>query len=125
MVERSMFYGASPEIFKRAKMLRDNETKAEKLLWQHLRNNRLGGYRFKRQHPISNYIADFYCHKCKLVIEVDEEYHLRRDQRIKDEIKTDTIIKYGLTVLRFTDEEVCENIEMVLKKVNGYLKPEN
>ncbi len=71
----NMFYGATPPIFEKAKILRNNMTRHEKLLWDELRNNRIFGLRFKAQHPIDTFIADFYCHKLKLVIEMDGQYH--------------------------------------------------
>jgi imidazole glycerol-phosphate synthase subunit HisF len=69
-----MFDGASPLIFERAKDLRKNMTEAEKVLWFHLKQNS-GGFKFRRQHPLGIYIADFYCHKAKLVIELDGTIH--------------------------------------------------
>jgi cyclase len=68
-----MFYGALPIHFELAKKLRDKQTEAEIFLWNHLA--KIKGVRFKRQHPILYFIADFYCHKAKLIIEVDGEYH--------------------------------------------------
>ena len=69
-----MFYGAKRNIFQRAKELRKNMTVTEQLLWRRLNKKQLG-VRFKRQHPIDIFIADFYCHQYKLVVEVDGEYH--------------------------------------------------
>ena len=78
----SMFYGAKRKIFERAKELRENMTDAEKILWTRLKSNQLG-VRFKSQHPINIFIVDFYCHKYKLVIEVDGDYH--KEQKDYDE----------------------------------------
>lgn len=80
MKDRKMFYGAQRNIFRKAFMLRHNETVAEKILWQKLNKNQLG-VRFKRQHPIENFIADFYCHAARLVIEVDGSSHTIQEQR--------------------------------------------
>jgi len=66
-----MWKGASPRIFSNARKLRENATEAEEILWLELRENQLDGYKFRRQHPLSIYIADFYCHKLTLVIEID------------------------------------------------------
>lgn len=74
-----MFYGAKRSIFEKAKELRENMTVAEKQLWSRLNASQLN-VRFKRQHPIDIFIADFYCHKFKLVVEVDGEYHNDEDQ---------------------------------------------
>ena len=74
-----MFYGAKRSIFQNAKELREKMTGAEIQLWSRLNKSQLG-VRFKRQHPIDIFIADFYCHKYKLVVEVDGEYHNDEDQ---------------------------------------------
>ena len=114
--ENSMFYGASPEIFKKAKVLRDNPTEAEMVLWKRLRIKQLS-VKFRRQHPINIYIADFYCHEKKLVVEVDGDYHLKTDQKEYDKLRTEDIEEFGIEVIRFTNEEVLEKIECVVKKI--------
>lgn len=121
MDNRSMFYGATPDIFLKARLLRANETKAEKALWKKLSNNQLNGLRFKRQHPIDKYIADFYCHKYKLVIEIDEAYHNNQKQHENDEIRDNVMIELGLHVIRFSDNEVFNNIDNVIDKITSYL----
>ena len=72
--EPKMFYGASNIIFENAKQLRNRLTESEKLLWEHLKENKLG-FKFRRQHPISFFIADFYCHEKKTIIELDGSIH--------------------------------------------------
>ncbi|MFC2101962.1 endonuclease domain-containing protein [Bacteroidota bacterium] len=114
-VDRSMFYNASPEIFKRAKELRGNMTAAERLLWSEISNGKIDGYRFKSQHPIDRFIVDFYCHKARLVIEIDGEVHHEEEQFERDEGRTAELQEFGLGVLRFTNQEVLEDIENVLK----------
>ena len=111
-----MFYGASPEIFKKAKALRNNPTEAEKVLWEKLRLKQIG-VKFRRQHPINIYIADFYCHMKKLVVEVDGDYHLMSDQKEYDELRTEDIKEYGIEVIRFKNEEVLNEIDKVVKKI--------
>jgi cyclase len=74
-VEYPMYFGAKPEIFKLAKELRKLETEAEKQLWSRLNKSQLIGLQFRRQHPINRFIADFYCPKIKLIIEVDGSIH--------------------------------------------------
>ncbi|MGC1242591.1 MAG: DUF559 domain-containing protein, partial [Chryseosolibacter sp.] len=81
---RTMFYQSNAKTFRFAKQLRAEMTGAEKFLWSHLSNKQIEGYRFKRQHPIMNYIADFYCHKAKLIIEVDGKIHERPDRIAHD-----------------------------------------
>lgn len=116
-----MFYGASADIFKKASWLRDNETETEKKLWQRLSKSQLHGFRFKRQHPIGYYIADFYCHKARLVIEIDGGSHNAREQKLHDKFRTDELEALGLKVIRFTNEEVLTCIEDVLKRIVSYL----
>ena len=77
--------------FEKAKALRMRETKSEKILWDKLKNNQLDGLKFRRQHPISLYIADFYCHKFKLIIELDGKYHEEKEQKIIDTIMNDNV----------------------------------
>ena len=106
-----MFYNAKPTIFERAKLLRANMTEAELKLWSYLRNNKLG-VRFKAQHPIDLFIADFYCHQVKLVVEVDGSIHnLQADY---DEGRTAEIERFGIVVIRFTNDEVIHHIDKVL-----------
>lgn len=114
-----MWKGAPPESFAKAKILREKETNAEKLLWEKLKGNQLEGIKFRRQHPINLYIADFYCHKCRLIIEIDGEYHFSDDQRIKDEERTKMLEFNDLHVIRFTNEEVENNIEYVLQQIKN------
>ena len=77
-LKKKMFFGASAPIFRNAEALRYSMTAAEELLWGHLKGQQLG-VKFRRQHPLGIYIADFYCHKHKLVIELDGSIHNRID----------------------------------------------
>jgi len=97
--------------------LRSNMTDAEMLLWSKLRGKRLKGLQFYRQKIIGNYIADFYCPKSRLVIEVDGGQHYEVEEREKDRGRDDYMAKTGITVLRFSNSEVLENIEVVLKMI--------
>ncbi len=114
---REMFYGAPSQIFKNAKQLRDNATKHEKLLWEHLSGNKILGLRFKRQHPVARYIADFYCHKLKLVIEIDGQSHDLDQQKAYDQIRTEEMEGLGITVVRFTNEEVEKEMSKVIQSI--------
>ncbi|HKL07325.1 MAG TPA: endonuclease domain-containing protein [Bacteroidales bacterium] len=100
-LERAMFYGAKPIIFERAKALRENPTKAEIALWDILRKKQMMGLRFKQQHPIRIFIADFYCHAIKLVIEVDGDIHNAEENKEYDQNRTAELENYGITVIRF------------------------
>jgi very-short-patch-repair endonuclease len=116
----NMWKGAPPQIFSNAKKLRENPTEAEEFLWLALRNNQLNGCKFRRQHPISIYIADFYCHKLKLVIEIDGGYHVSEEQQVLDKERTATIEFQGLKVIRFTNEEVLLKLPEVINKIKDF-----
>ncbi|MFV5703610.1 endonuclease domain-containing protein [Flavobacterium sp. XS2P12] len=117
-----MWKGASPQIFSNAKKLRENQTAAEEKLWLAVKNNQIEGYKFRRQHPLSIYIADFYCHALKLVIEVDGGYHLDEEQRLLDEKRTSNIEFQGLKVIRFTNEEILLQLPEVIDKIKAFIK---
>lgn len=104
-----------------AKRMRNNPTKSEAKLWRSLKGDQLLGVDFHRQKPIEKYIADFYSHDVLLVIEVDGGSHNYIETMLKDVKKTEDIEKLGITVIRFTDEEVLENIEYVLQKIREYV----
>ena len=116
-----IFQGASPEIFARAKELRKNMTPAEKLLWQRLRNYQLDGFYFRRQHPIKYFIADFYCTKADLIVELDGGIHNTPDNKEWDINRTVELEKSGVTVIRFTNEEVMNDTENVIRKIRHQL----
>ncbi|MGI9651891.1 endonuclease domain-containing protein [Chryseobacterium sp. RLHN22] len=115
--QEGMWKGAPSSSFLKAQALRKNETEAEKILWERLRNNQLKGYKFRRQHPISLFIADFYCHQLKLIIEIDGEYHHLPEQIEKDLERTQILESNDLQLIRFTNEEVQENLEDVIAKI--------
>lgn len=114
--ENSMFFGANPFIFEKAKELRKQQTESEEKLWNCLRKNQMG-FKFRRQHPIYNYIADFYCHPIKLVIEIDGEYHLESEQKEYDKLRSEDLAEFGITVVRFSNAEVLNNIEFVITRI--------
>ena len=88
VIEKNMFFGAKAELFTLALQMRKNPTEAERAMWKILRKFRQSGFPFRRQHPIEFYIADFYCHKLKLVIEVDGEIHTENEIQSHDEGRT-------------------------------------
>lgn len=112
-----MFYGANYLLFKRAKELRENMTEAEIVLWEYLRQHPLG-YKFRRQHPIGIYVVDFYCHKLKLVIEVDGWVHQKEEVMEADVVRQRQLELDGLRVARFTNEEVLRKKEIVIERIN-------
>lgn len=97
--------------------LRQVETEAEKVLWEWLRNKKLNGLKFRRQHPLSSYIADFYCHEKKLVIELDGAIHETKENMDYDKTRTQQLNEEGIIVVRFRNEEVMNDIEAVIKKI--------
>ena len=105
-----------------AKEKRKNPTEAEEKLWQELRNRKIGGNKFRRQHPIEGYIPDFVCLEKKLVIEVDGEYHNEDEQKKMDEFRTITLNRNGFRILRFWNEDVLKNIGWVLEEIGKNLK---
>jgi very-short-patch-repair endonuclease len=121
----NMWKGAPASIFANAIKLRETQTEAEELLWLALKNNQVDGYKFRRQHPISLYIADFYCHKLKLVIEIDGGYHLVEEQQVLDKERTATIEFLGLKVIRFTNEEVLMKLPEVIDNIKSFIKSDS
>ena len=112
-----MYKGAPPDSFAKAKFLRDNMTDAEKLLWEKLKDNKLKGFKFRREHPIHIYIVDFYCHKLKLIIEIDGGYHDSKEQKLLDAERSEILKFQELEIIRFANEEVLGNIEFVIRKI--------
>ena len=113
----SMFYGAKPHIFEKAKALRNNMTGSELKLWEILKGKKIMELRFRSQHPIDIFIADFYCHPVKLVIEVDGGIHKSRDQKEYDIGRTAELNYWGIEVIRFTNEEVEKDINSIIDKI--------
>jgi very-short-patch-repair endonuclease len=97
----------------RAKQLRRTMTRAETLLWRHLKADRLAGLNFRRQAPIGNYIADFIAHSRKLIVEVDGESHDFEERIRRDERRDAWLASRGYRVLRFTNDDVMKNLEGV------------
>jgi very-short-patch-repair endonuclease len=113
----SMFYNAKPIIFERAKTLRENMTQSEEAVWQLLKSKNMLGLRFKPQHPIDIFIADFYCHQLKLVIEIDGGIHKSVDQREYDIGRKVELEHWGIKVIRFTNEDVENNINQIQSEI--------
>ena len=92
-------------------------TPAESILWEKLRANRLNGLHIRRQHPISKYIVDFYCHAFQLVIEIDGEIHQTKDQKERDKSRQEDLEDLGMHVLRFSNEEVLQELPDLLNRI--------
>ena len=107
--------------------LRKNQTKSESMFWQAVRNRKLKGKKFLRQHPICFeidggrrfFVADFYCHEKRLVVEIDGKIHIR--QKDYDGFRTHIINTLGIQVIRFKNEEIEMNLEAVLERVTVHL----
>jgi len=97
-------------------------TDAEKRLWAKIRMRQMGGHQFYRQRAIGNYIVDFYCPKAKLVLEVDGGQHYSDEQIEIDKKRSSYLNKLGLKVMRFTNLDVLNNIDVVLDEIYRYLK---
>ena len=100
-----------------SRKLRANQTPAERKLWKYLRKNQINNLKFTRQKPIGKYIADFYCHKLKLVIEVDGDRHFKNQEPEKDITRDEYFENQNIKVLRFNNYEVYKNMEGLLKTI--------
>ncbi len=102
----------SSRITKNSRRLRKNMTDVERFLWKEIRGSQLLGYKFRRQHPIDNYIVDFVCLELKIIIELDGRHHV--EQAEYDYIRSNHLMGKGFRVLRFWNNDVLYNIEGVL-----------
>lgn len=115
---------ASPDIYPilkdNSRKNRRNMTLAESVLWDCLRTD-LSEFRFRRQHIIGDYIVDFVCLSKQLVVEVDGEYHLAEDQMRLDEIRTEYLNSKGFYVLRFTNQQILNELHDVTLRIENEL----
>ena len=111
---------ASTQVY--AKRLRSRTTEAEQKLWSLLRNRQLKGKKFRRQHAIASYVVDFYCNECKLAIELDGNIHVDEEAKNYDQSRTALLAEFGITVLRFWNEEVIIDPTTVLIRIGKYLQ---
>jgi very-short-patch-repair endonuclease len=95
--------------------MRQNQTPAESKLWTALRKQQVAGLKFRRQHAIDGYIVDFYCHEMRLVIEVDGPTHAATVE--EDAIRQEAIQSQGITVLRFKNDEIFDDLPSVLERI--------
>jgi very-short-patch-repair endonuclease len=113
-----MFYGAEPNTLRTAAILRKNMTLAEKILWKKLKNRNIFNVKFRKQHPVWIFVVDFYCHEYKLVIEVDGEIHNEEEFKEHDLNRTAELNKFGLKVLRFTNDQILFNIDSIITEIH-------
>ncbi len=97
--------------------LRNQMTRAESILWQHLRCRQILGVQFYRQKPLLNYIVDFYAHRAKLVVECDGSQHLENEFLINDQDRDAHLLQADILVLRFTNIEICKKLDSVLSVI--------
>ena len=114
-------YNAFPETFMKARSLRKELTEAEGVLWNELRNRKLNGVKFRRQHPVGQFIVDFFCPVKELVIEIDGGIHFEEEVKERDENRTAELERYDLKVIRFTNDEVLNDLDGVLRKIKACL----
>lgn len=115
MKNNNRIRGTTPEIEQAARKLGNNLTPAEAYLWSALRNKQLEGLRFRCQHPVGNFILDFYYPSCKLVVEVDGEIHAHQNEY--DDARTAKLAEYGCKLLRFRNEQVMNDLPKVLAEI--------
>ena len=113
-----MFYNADPLIFEKARELRNKLTPAEQTFWLRLKEQ-FPEYKFRKQHPIAIYVADFYCHKLKLVIEIDGPIHNSSEAKLDDEKRQKDLENLGLTVIRFTNEQIRIEVENAIQVISS------
>jgi very-short-patch-repair endonuclease len=105
------------QVQQRARELRKEMTPAEKLLWSRLRNKQLKGLKFRRQHPLGPFIADFYCAARRLVVEIDGDIHDLQPER--GVARTEQFKQYGYRLIRFRNKQVLNDIEDVLVAIEA------
>ena len=109
------YHNVRPAILERARELRRPQTPAERRLWECLRDSQLTGYKFRRQHPIDRFIVDFFCAASRLIVEVDGESHSAQEEY--DAARTAWLEAQGYQVMRFTNQEVYQQLEGVVATI--------
>ncbi|HEX2190148.1 MAG TPA: endonuclease domain-containing protein [Longimicrobiaceae bacterium] len=113
--------GTTPVVEERARALRKELTPAEQALWRALRYDRIRGMRFRRQHPVLDFVVDFYCPARKLCVELDGGIHDEPDQQERDRTRTAVLEAGGFRVLRFRNGEVTNDTSSVLRRIRAAL----
>jgi len=104
------------------KRLRNNATKAERILWRYIKNSQIENSKFRRQYSIDQFVIDFYCAEIKLAVEVDGNSHLSKDQIPYDIERQNYIKSFRIHFLRFSNDEVYNNIDSVLTQISNKIK---
>ncbi len=111
----------NPKLKELARQLRNNSTKSEIFLWLKLKGKQIYGYDFHRQKPIDNYILDFFCYELMLGIEIDGYSHEILEVYEKDNIKTKRMNKLGISILRFSDIQVFNEMDNVMRAIEHFI----
>jgi len=115
----SIYFGAGPELLRLVGDLRKSMTLAEKILWERLRNRHINGFRFRRQHPINDFIIDFFCYDEMLVVEVDGSVHEEASRKEWDEQRTMILKRLGIKEIRLKNDEVINHTDQVIWKIEA------
>jgi adenine-specific DNA-methyltransferase len=105
-----------------ARDLRATSTDAERLLWHHLRDRRLAGFKFRRQHPVAPFVADFACLEAGLIVELDGGQHFEPEGLAADVRRSAALATAGFTVLRFDNRQLLQETEAVLASIRDWLQ---
>ena len=116
-IEFYLYLDADGTTRRYARSLRKKQTRAEKKLWNFLKGRRCAGLKFRRQHPIHYYVADFYCHEQRLIIEVDGEIHSVLSVIEHDKNRTAELERYGIRTLRFSNDQVMNKTEEIISEI--------
>ena len=111
----------NPKLKELARQHRNNSTKSEIKMWKYLKGKQMYGYDFHRQKPIDEYIVDFFCNKLRLVIECDGYSHEIVEVWEKDQVKTKRLNTLGISVLRFSDNQIWNDIDNVIRAIEDYI----
>lgn len=120
-MKRRKIIAYNPGLKELARQLRNNSTKAEVFLWQKIKRRQYYGYDFHRQKPIDNFILDFFCHELMLGIEIDGYSHEIVEVYKKDVVKEEKVKSLGISLLRFTDNQVFNDMDNVLRAIEGFI----
>ena len=122
MLMRRKIIPYNPRLEELARHLRNNSTQSEIWLWKRLKGKQRLGYDFHRQKPIDNFILDFFCHELMLGIELDGISHRFDEVQERDRLKSQRMNQLGITVLRFHDDEVFDDIDAVINSIDGWIE---
>ncbi len=110
-------HSSNPILLQFAKHMRQQPTDAEALMWRVLRNRQMNGQKFRRQHPVAQYILDFYCDALRLAIELDGSQHHSEAGRLQDQARTEDLKQLGIRVIRFDNHDVLQHTMAVLSQI--------